>query len=447
MASKPYFSELKKTLLLAFPIAAGHISQMLLGLADTLMIGRIGVVPLAASAFAHSLFHIVFIVGVGLLTSVAVLVAHAHGAGKKHEVGEMLRRGLAISLAGGVVMFFLLWGSFPLLDRIAQPADVIAASKPYLFLLSLGLPALMGIICFRNYSEAQNVPWIAFWSGLIAVTLNIFLNWILIYGNLGAPALGLNGAGIATLIARTFNLVLLVAWLVLDKRFHGCWPTAWFARIPLKGISEMLRLGFPVGMQLLMEVGAFSFAILLMGWLGVVELAAHQIAITCAATTFMFPLGLSIAVSIRVGHVIGSGEPQLARTVGFGGIGFAVLLSGLFTFVFIVFNRELAGLFTADPRTLSMAASLLVVAGIFQFFDGTQALGAGALRGCKDVNIPTGIIFSAYWIVAIPLGALIAFAMDLGAVGIWIGLAFGLGVASVGLVGRFMLISRRVISH
>ncbi|MEX0330793.1 MAG: MATE family efflux transporter [Puniceicoccaceae bacterium] len=447
MSRSRYFTELSKTLVLAFPIAAGHVSQMLLGLADTLMIGRVGVVPLAASAFAHSLFHIVFIVGVGLLTAVAVLVAHAHGAGDKQVVGEMLRRGLAISVVGGIGMLLLLLSLFPLLDRIGQPPEVIAVTKPYLFLLSLGLPFLMAIICFRNYSEAQNIPWIAFWAGLIAVILNIFLNWILIYGNLGAPALGLNGAGIATLIARVFNLVLLVVWLRMDKRFSGCWPVVWWKKIPWRNIMEMLRLGFPVGMQLLMEVGAFSFAILLMGWLGVVELAAHQIAITCAATTFMFPLGLSIAVSIRVGHVIGAGEPVLARTVGFGGIGFAVFLSGIFTYVFIVFNRQLAGLFTTDPETVTMAASLLVVAGIFQFFDGTQALGAGALRGCKDVTIPTGIIFAAYWLLAMPLGAYLAFLTPMAAVGIWIGLAVGLGFAAIGLVGRFMLISRRVISH
>ena len=447
MGSKPYFSELKKTLALAFPIAAGHVSQMLMGLADTLMIGRVGVVPLAASAFAHSLFHVFFILGVGLLTSVAVLVAHAHGAGNKREVGEMLRRGLAVSAGCGVLMFLLLISLFPFLGHIGQPQEVIAATRPYLFLLSLGLPFLMGIICFRNYSEAQNIPWIAFWSGLVAVALNIFLNWVLIYGKLGAPALGLNGAGVATLVARIFNLVLLVVWLALDKRFAGCWPARWLMPIPWRSIMEMLRLGFPVGLQLLMEVGAFSFAIFLMGWLGVVELAAHQIAITCAATTFMFPLGLSIAVSIRVGHVIGAGQPGLARTVGFGGIGFAVLLSGLFTYVFIVFNRQLAGLFTDDAQTVAMAASLLVVAGIFQFFDGTQALGAGALRGCKDVNIPTGIIFAAYWVMAMPLGAFLAFATPLGAVGVWIGLAIGLGCASVGLVGRFWLISRRVLSH
>jgi MATE family multidrug resistance protein len=443
MWANRYSVELRKTLVLALPITAGHLSQMLLGLTDTLMIGRVGVVPLAAAALANSLFHIVFIVGIGLLTSVSVLVAHAYGAGDTKEAGEMLRRGLVISIVSGLLMFGLLWGSFPLIGNIGQPVDVVAACKPYLWLLSASLPFVMSIVCFRNYSEAQDAPWIAFWSGLAGVFLNIFLNWVLIYGNLGAPALGLNGAGIATFIARVFTLILLVGWLRLDRRFIESWPSRWWAPVPVRGLVSMLVLGFPVGMQLLMEVGAFSVATILMGWLGIVEMAAHQIVITCASTTFMVPLGISIAVSIRVGHVIGAGQSERARPVGFSGIGFAVLLSGLFSFVFIFFSRELAGYFTMDPETLSLASSLIIVAGFFQFFDGTQVLGAGALRGCKDVRVPTAIIFTAYWVVAIPLGCLFAFGYDHGAIGIWVGLALGLGFASFGLMSRFVRVTAR----
>jgi MATE family multidrug resistance protein len=277
------------------------------------------------------------------------------------------------------------------------------------------------------------------------VALNIFLNWILIYGNLGAPALGLTGAGVATLIARIFNTVLLFAWLRLDRRFEDCWPLRWWAPVPLQGIWNMVKLGVPVGMQLFFEVGAFSFAVFLMGWLGTVELAAHQIAITCAATTFMIPLGISLAVAIRVGHVLGAGQPERARPVGFGGMGFAIFLSVIFTTCFIVFSHPLAGLFSPDPETVSLAASLIVVAGFFQLVDGTQVLGAGALRGCKDVNVPSFIIFISYWVIAIPGGAALAFAGGFGALGVWLGLAGGLGFAAVGLVIRFFIVTRRLL--
>lgn len=433
----PYSRELKPTLLLAAPITAGHVSQMLLGIADTVMIGRIGKVELAACALSHTVFHIIFIVGVGLLTSVSVLVSHAHGAGNKQEAGEMLRRGLLIGIITGALMFGLIWGSFPFLKVLKQPENVLYTGLPYLWLLGLSLPVIMSIICFRNYSEAQDAPWPAFWTGLIAVFLNIFLNWVLIYGNLGAPRLELDGAGIATVISRIVNLLMLIVWLRLDRRFVESWPVRWLATVPLNALKNMLKLGLPVGLQLLMEVGAFSSATLFMGLLGVTEMAAHQVAITCAATTFMFPLGISLAVAIRVGHVIGGGEPHRARRVGYSALGFTLILSSLFTTIFILFNQPLAFLFTDDQATGMMAAGLLVVAGFFQLFDGSQVLAIGSLRGCKDVNVPTWIIFCSYWLVGIPFGVVMAFPLEVGARGIWIGLAVALGVASVFLLRRF----------
>jgi MATE family multidrug resistance protein len=410
---------------------------MLLGIADTVMIGRIGKVELAACALSHTVFHIIFIVGVGLLTSVSVLVSHAHGAGNKQEAGEMLRRGLLIGIITGALMFGLIWGSFPFLKVLKQPENVLYTGLPYLWLLGLSLPVIMSIICFRNYSEAQDAPWPAFWTGLIAVFLNIFLNWVLIYGNLGAPRLELDGAGIATVISRIVNLLMLIVWLRLDRRFVESWPVRWLATVPLNALKNMLKLGLPVGLQLLMEVGAFSSATLFMGLLGVTEMAAHQVAITCAATTFMFPLGISLAVAIRVGHVIGGGEPHRARRVGYSALGFTLILSSLFTTIFILFNQPLAFLFTDDQATGMMAAGLLVVAGFFQLFDGSQVLAIGSLRGCKDVNVPTWIIFCSYWLVGIPFGVVMAFPLEVGARGIWIGLAVALGVASVFLLRRF----------
>ncbi len=445
MPGKPWESwggELKKTLLLAVPITAGHVSHMILGLTDTLMIGRVGVLSLAGAALSNTIFHIVMIGGIGILTSVSVLVSHAYGAGQKAEAGEMLRRGLVIAIVTGFAMFFMIWGFFPIMHYLGQPEDVVFISQPYLWLQAISLPFMLATIAVRNYSEAQDAPWPAFWCGLVSVILNIFLNWVLIYGNLGAPELGLVGAGLATLAARIVNLIILIAWLRWDQRFKDSWPETWLARIPISGVMSMLRLGFPVGLQLLMEVGAFSSTVFLMGWLGTVEMAAHQVAITCAATTFMFPLGISLAVAIRVGHVIGAGEAHRARRVGFGAIGFTILLSSCFTVLFLVLNNQIAGLFTRDTETVLLAASLLVVAGVFQLVDGSQALAIGALRGCKDVKVPTYIIFAAYWVLGIPFGATLAFGFGVGAVGLWIGLATGLGIAAVGLIWRFIRVTR-----
>ena len=431
------FGELRKTLVLAAPITAGHLSQMILGLTDTLMIGRVGMVALAAAAFAHTIVHLVFVIGIGLLSAVSVLVAHAHGAGKPEEAGEMLRRGLFLGIVSGLLMFGLLRASFPLLVYLGQPPEVITEARFYLFLTAGSLPFIMGTIAFKNYSEGQDRPWPAFWAGLTGVLLNIFLNWVFIYGNLGAPRLELDGAGWATLASRIFTVALLVAWLRLDRRFVASWPRQWLAAIPWSGLISMIKLGFPVGLQIFMEVSAFAGTTLLMGWLGVVQIAAHQIALTCAATTFMIPMGISLAVAIRVGHVLGAGQPERARNIGFGALGFVLLIMGSFALIFIFLNHGIAALFTHEEETIAMAAALLVIAGFFQLFDGAQVIAIGALRGAKDVTFPTWIIFGAYWVLALPVGSLLAFQTDLGARGLWIGLALGLGTAAVGLNMRF----------
>lgn len=432
-----YTAEIRRTLLLATPITAGHLNQMVLGFVDTIMIGRVGVVPLAASAFANVLLHFVFIIGVGLLSSVSVLVAHAYGSGDTREAGEVCRRGALIAIVSGLLMFSIISGILPVLGLLGQPAEVVAASKGYLLLVGASMPFMLMFINLRNFSEAYVFPWPAFWAGLTGVLVNIFLNWIFIYGNCGAPRLGLDGAGLATLSSRIFTLGLLVAWLARDHRFKGLWPRKWYARIPVRKIVDMLRLGSPVSLQLAMEIGAFGVATLIVGRLGVVPIAAHQIALTCAATTFMFPLGLSLAVAIRVGQSVGAGNSHLARVISFSAMGFAILMATFFALTFMLLDQEIALLFSQDRETVRLAAGLIVIAGFFQLFDGIQVVSMGSLRGCKDVVKPTWIAFVAYWLIAIPASASLGLHAQLGAHGVWVGLALGLASAAVGLSVRF----------
>jgi MATE family multidrug resistance protein len=268
----------------------------------------------------------------------------------------------------------------------------------------------------------------------------VFLNWVLIFGNLGAPALGLVGAGWATLISRivTMTGTLLFCVRVTGSGFSVLLP----GLLSLSTIHSLLRIGLPVGLQYLSEVGAFAFAAILMGWIGTAALAAHQIAITCAATTFMFPLGIAQAVGVRVGQAVGAGTNELVRVIGFGGLCLSGLIMLIFALVYAILGHSIANAFNGDPAVVGLTSNLLLIAGLFQIADGVQVTAMGGLRGLADVRAPMIFSFTFYWLCAIPIGYLAAFVLGAGAVGIWAGLATGLFIAAITLMTRFWLLTR-----
>ena len=425
-------AELRPTLALALPITAGQVSQVLMGLTDSAMVGHVGRVPLAASAFAGGVFVLFFIVGMGLLMPVPVLVARSHGAAQPAECGVWLRHGLAAALAIGVTEAALTAALATKLHRFGQPAEVVAAVNPFFVIIGVSLVPTFVFQVLRQFSEALGRPWQPMGILFLSVCVNALLNWVLIFGHLGAPALGLTGSGCATLTARLLSVVLLWGWLRRQPDLRPLLPRPGrlvaLSRVHLR---EMLRIGVPAAGQLLFEAGAFSAAALMMGWLGTVPLAAHQIALSCAAFTFMFPLGLSMAASIRLSQAVGQGRRQALRPIGFGALGLSTAMMAAFALLFALAGGAIARGFTADPAVVALAARLLLVAAVFQIFDGGQVVGAGALRGLTDVRIPTLITFFAYWLVSLPTGYLLGFKVGLGALGIWIGLAAGLACAAV----------------
>jgi len=432
-------SELRPTLGLAFPIIAGSVSQILIGLTDSAMIGHVGRVPLAASAFAGSVFGFFFLVGLGLLTPVSVLVARARGAGRTGECALWLRHGLVLAVGDSVLTTLLLTGLSTQLHRFGQPAEVVAAVNPFFMIIAVSLIPTMVFQALRQFSEALGHPWQPMIILFLGVGLNAFLNWIFIFGHLGAPALGLTGSGCSTLLARTLSVALLWAWLRRRPGVSALLPR-WrdFTALAWVRFREMFRIGLPVAGQLLFEVGAFSTAALLMGWLGTVPLAAHQIAVTCASFTFMFPLGLSMAASIRLSQAVGAGQREKLRPIGCGALILGVGIMGAFALLFALAGSWISRGFTTDPEVAGLTARLLIVAAIFQIFDGGQVVSVGALRGLTDVKVPTIITFIAYWLIALPAGYLLGFTARLGAVGIWIGLACGLACAAVLLAVRLI---------
>ena len=432
------------TLALALPIIVGQVSQMLMGVIDSVMVGHVGTVPLAASAFASGVFTLFFMIGIGLLMPVAVLASREHGAGNDAAGAVWLKHGGALALIAGAVEIVAMLGMAPGFHHLGQPPEVLAVVNPFYTLITFSLVPTLLFQVLRQFAEALGRPWIPMAIMLGGVALNIILNWVLIYGYLGSPALGLTGAGWATLVSRVAVLVVIYAWLRRAPAFRRVWPDTWLGELKGDRFREMLRIGVPASVMLLFEAGAFVSATVMMGWLGAAALAAHQIALSCAAFTFMVPLGISMAVSMRLGKAVGEGRTTALRSIGFGAIGMACVFMSLTAVFFMLAGSWLARGFVDDPTVVTLATRLLIVAAIFQLFDGIQVVGSGALRGLADVKIPAGITFVAYWLLAIPGGYALGLHTSLGPVGIWIGLASGLAVSAVLLTLRLARLTRRV---
>ncbi len=439
--------EVRPTLGLALPIMAGMVGQMLMGLADTIMVGRVGVVPLAASAFVNAVAHLPLVFGLGLLSSISVLTSQAFGARRPDEAGEALRHGLVIATGMGVLAALSAFVLYPFLHRFGQPPEVVVAAGPYLLLFGASLlPALVGHGC-KQFSEALKHPWVPTFVLLGGVLLNVLLNWVLIFGHWGAPTMGLEGAGWATLIARVVMTLVMLGYVVRAPALRAFQPVRWTATWSRETFRRLVHLGWPVAGQHLFEVSAFAFAAIMMGWISADAIAAHQIAITCAALTFMCVLGIGTAVCIRVGHAYGAAQYARMRRIGFGGVSLAAGIMGFFGVVLMVAGKPIAGLFIASPTVVGLTAQLLIVAAVFQMADGIQVVSISALRGLGDVRVPAVIAVLAYWVLAVPVGAALAFPGRYGAVGIWVGLAGGLGAAALGLAWRFHIQTGKAAAH
>ncbi len=429
-------SENRRTLALAAPIVAGFVGQMLMGLADTVMVGRLGVVPLAACAFANTVLAVPLVFGFGVLSSISVRASHAHGAGHATKAGEALRAGLVLAaMLGFGVALSIQWGT-PLLPILGQKAEVNTASVTFLILCAWSVVPVYLTTAAKNFCEALSRPWVPFWIVLASVLLNVWLNWLLIYGKWGFPAMGLEGAGLATLLARVAAMVALLGYVLSSPALKQHLPKRWRAPGLFRHLRPLVTLGLPVGAMHFCEVSGFAFGSIMMGWISVDALAAHQIAITCAATTFMLPLGISQAVSVRVGQARGAGQLARCEPIVFGAMGVTLGLMAAFALIFIFAGRLIAGWFIPSDAIIALTVQLLLLAGVFQLFDGVQIVSSGALRGFEDTRTPMLIGALAYWGIALPVSGALAFGTGVGAPGIWMGFVAGLAVAAGLLFSR-----------
>lgn len=422
--------------MLAAPVVVGQLGHIMVTVADSIMVGRVGVIPLAAATFAGTFYHLLMLFGIGVSYAITPVVA-ATNPNDKPRLLNFLQSGLVMNLSLGIILVLLSIVASRFVDVFGQEEAVALAARPYLIILGTSLLPIMIFQTFRQYSEGLSDTFSPMVVSVVANLLNVGLNYVLIYGKFGFEPLGLNGAGYATLIARIV-MFLLIIWLVRKKSAGFKWS------YDLSTIKRLLKLGVPSGFQYLFEVGAFATAAIMIGWISAEALAAHNIALNLSAITYMAATGLAAASTIRVGNQMGLKDKRNLRIAGFSGFGTVTAFMAFCGILFVILRHKLPALYIEDENVRSIASTLLIIAAAFQISDGVQAVGLGVLRGLTDVKVPTIVTFVSYWLIAIPLGYYLGFIAGFGVDGVWYALCMGLSIAAILHVWRFNRLSNQI---
>ena len=426
--------EFRPMLSLAVPVVLAELGWMTMGLVDTLMVGRIGPEAIGAVGLGSSLFMGVTIFAMGLLLGLDTLVSQAFGARRFDDCHRWLVHGAALALALAAPITLVLFGLSALLPRWGVTPEVLVLAVPYLDALTWSVPPLLLYAAFRRYLQGMAVVRPVMIALVLANLLNLFGNWVLIYGRLGAPAMGVRGSAWATVISRIGMAAFLFGVILYRERGRrpGLFDTT--MRIDLGWMRRLVALGAPAASQVTLEVGAFAAATALAGRLPPADLAAHQIAINLASFTFMVPLGVASSGAVRVGHAVGRRSRIDALHAGWTALLFGTLFMSCAAAAFLLIPRPLIGAFTSDARVLQIGTTLLFVGAIFQLFDGIQGVATGVLRGLGDTRTAMLWNLAGHWFVGLPLGYLLCFKLGLGVVGLWWGLSSGLIICGVALL-------------
>ena len=432
-------SHWKLNLALALPVMVGQVGHIATGVADSIMVGQLGTVPLAAVSFANSFLALPLVLGIGISYGLTPLVARATGRGKHEKTGRLLKNALWINAVLGLALALLTFAVPSAGALLGQPQEVMQTAAGYVYVVGFSLMLFMS---YKQFAEGRGNTRVATRISLVGNGLNIGLNYLLIHGVWGFPELGMTGAGVATALSRLFMAGAL-AWAVhTGPEFKPALVGFHEAPPKKKPVQAILKLGIPTALQYLFEVGAFAASAWIIGTTGTVPLAAHQIAINLASISYMAASGFGAAATIRVGQLLGQNKPLEARAAATNLFGLTLAFMALSGVVFFAGRHFLPSLYNSDPATIAAAAQLLLVAVFFQLSDGLQVTALGALRGLGDVKIPTWSTFVVYFVITLPLAYLASKYWGLGALGVWQALALGLTLSAVFLTWRFFRVLR-----
>ena len=411
--------------------------MMAMGAVDTVMVGRVTPTDLAAVAIGNLYFFGVAVFGMGVLFALDPVISQAVGAQDANAVARGVQRGGLLALILTALASVLLLPAGPILGALRQPPDVVPVAAAYAWASILGVYPFYGFVVLRQSLQAMGRIRPLLWTVAAANVVNVVFNWILIYGNLGAPELGAVGSGWATSLSRWFMMLMLilVAWPLLRPSLRPFRPEA----MALKPLARLLRVGAPIGAQLSLEFGVFGAAGLLIGLMGTIPVASHQVALQLAALTFMVPVGVAQATSVLVGQAVGRADPPGARRAAGAGLLVGAGFMSVTAALFLLFPEPLAAIFSVDRPVIATAATLLPIAGVFQIFDGLQVVAAGALRGVADTRVPMILNFVGFWLVGLPICVVLGLWLDWGPAGVWWGLAIGIGIVAILLLHRIRI--------
>lgn len=428
------------------PIVVSQLGHTIVHMADSVIVGHFaGTTQLAAVSLVNSIFMLVLVLGLGIAYGLTPLIARENGRRDYASCGSLLVNSLIINLITGVLLYcFVHFGTLSIIDHLDQSPEVVAYAKPFLAYLGISIIPLMIFQTFKQFAEGLGFTKQAMYVSIWGNAINIILGVILVKGMFGITPMGVVGVGISTLVDRILMAIVMAVYVFRSQHFKPYIQTFKLQLLELAIVKKIFKIGAPVALQYSFEVSAFSGAAILIGTIGAIEQAAHQVAINLAAITYMLATGIASAATIKTGNNLGKSNFTDLRRSAVASYHVIILFMSLTALLFIVANNLLPYIYTEDKAVIAIAAQLLIIAGFFQLFDGTQVVGLGVLRGIGDVNVPTLITFVAYWVVGIPLGYLLGITLGWGVNGIWYGLTVGLLSASIFLFIRFQKKTRHL---